>query len=72
MPYRYPKYQDDPDEEARVYAFLQRWEANHVSQRLMEPETERSKVAEFSMTLEGPAARWHAKHFLEALPHSRP
>ena len=43
-------------------AFLQTWEANHVSQRLTEPEAERSKVTKFGMTLEGPAARWHAKH----------
>ena len=62
MPYPYPKYRDEPDAEAHVYAFLQTWEANHVSQRLTEPEAERSKVAEFGMTLEGPAARWHAKH----------
>ena len=53
---------DDPDAEAHVYVFLQKWEVNHVSQRLTEPEGERSKIAEFSMTLEGPAARWHAKH----------
>ena len=64
MPYPYPKYQDDPDAEAHVYAFLQTWEANHVSERLTELEAERSKVAEFGMTLEGPAARWHAKHLL--------
>ena len=62
MPYPYPKYRDDTDAEAHVYAFLQTWEANHVSQRLTEPEAEWSKVAEFGMTLEGPAARWHAKH----------
>ena len=46
--------------------FLQTWEANHVSQRLTEPEAERYKVAEFDMTLEGPTARWHANH----LPNS--
>ena len=38
MPYPYPKYRDDPDAEAHVYAFLQTWEENHVSQRLTEPE----------------------------------
>ena len=61
MPYPYPKYRGDPDAEAHVYAFLQTWEANHVSKRLTEPEAERSKVAEFGMMLEGPATRWHAK-----------
>ena len=62
MSYPYSKYRDDPDAEAHVYAFLQTWEANHVSQRLTEPEVGRSKITEFSMTLEGPTARCHAKH----------
>ena len=62
MLYPYPKYRDYPNAEAHVYAFFQTWEANHVSQRLIEPEAERSKIAEFAMTLEGLAARWHAKH----------
>ena len=57
MPYPYPKYWEKPDAEVHVYAFLQTWEANHVSQRLTEPEVEWSKIAEFGMTLEGPAAR---------------
>ena len=68
MLYTYPKYRDDPDAEAHVYAFLQTWEANHVSQRLTEPEVERSKVAEFGMTLEEPTARWHAKHLPGSFP----
>ena len=57
MLYPYQKYRNDPDAEAHVYAFLQTWEANYVSQRLTEPEPERSKIAEFGMTLEGLAAR---------------
>ena len=59
MTFQYPKYWDDPDAEAHVYAFQQTWEANHVSQRSTAAEAERSKMAEFGMTLEGPAARWH-------------
>ena len=59
MSFRYPKCRDDPDGEAHVYAFLQTWEANHVSQRLNTAEAERSKIAEFDMTLEVSAARWH-------------
>ena len=62
MPYPYPKYRDDPNAEAHVYAFFHAWEANHVSQRLTEAEAERSKVAEFGITLEGPTARGNAKH----------
>ena len=59
MSFQYPKYRDDPDAEAHVHAFQQTWEANHVSQRLTAAEEERSKIAEFGVTLEGPAARWH-------------
>ena len=70
MPYPYLKYRDDPDAEAHVYAFLQTWEANHVSQRLTELEAEWSKVTEFGMTLEGSVVRWHAKH-LRQLCHAR-
>ena len=62
MAHPYPKYGDDPDAEAHVYAFLQTWEANHVSQQLMDVEAQCSKIAEFSMTLEGPDTRWYAKH----------
>ena len=62
MSYPYSKYRDDPDAQVHVYAFLQTWEANHVPQRLTEPEAKWSKIAEFGMTLEGPAARWHANH----------
>ena len=40
MSYPYPKYRDDPYAEAHVYAFLQTWEANHVSQRLTDTEVE--------------------------------
>ena len=39
--YPYPKYQDELDAEAHVRAFLQTWEANHVSLRLTEAEAER-------------------------------
>ena len=62
IPFQYPKYRDDPDVEAHVYAFQQTWESNHVSQRLTAAEAERSEMAEFGMTLEGPGAWWHAKH----------
>ena len=64
MSYPYSKYHEDLDVEAHVYVFLQTWEANHASQKLTKPKAERSKIAEFNMTLEGPAARWHANHLL--------
>ena len=62
MLYPYSKYQDDPNVEAHVYAFLQTWEANLVSQQPTDVESKRSKIAAFGMTLEGPATGWHAKH----------
>ena len=57
--FQYPKYWDDPNAEAHVYAFQQTWEANHASERLTAAEAECSKMAVFGMTLEGPAAIWH-------------
>ena len=62
MPYPYMKYWDEPDVEAHVYAFLQTWEANHVSHWFTEAEVERSKIEEFWMTLEVSAVEWHKKH----------
>ena len=41
MPHPYPKYNDELDTEAHVRAFLTTWRANHVSQRLSEPEAEK-------------------------------
>ena len=62
MTYPYAKYRDNPYAKAHVFAFLQTWEANHVSQRFTDVEAERSKIVEFGMTLDGPATWWHAKH----------
>ena len=62
MSYPYSKYRDDSDAKAHVYAFLQMWKGNHVSQQLTDVHAEQSKITEFDMTLEGPATRWHAKH----------
>ena len=62
MSYPYSKYRDEPYVEAYVYAFLQTWEANHVSQRPADAQDEQSKIVELGMTLDRPTARWHAKH----------
>ena len=62
MMYQYPKYQDDPDMEAHIRAFLETWEANHVSKRLTKAKAEGSKIVEFGLSLEGPAVQRHAKH----------
>ena len=68
MSYPYSKYRDDLDAEAHMYAFLQTWEANHVSQRFTDTEAELSKITEFGMTLEGPTACWHAKNLPGIFP----
>ena len=64
MLYPYPKYNDEPDVEAHVRAFLTTWQANHVSQWLVEPETEKSKIVEFGLSLDGQAAGWYTQHNL--------
>ena len=40
-------------------------QANHVSQRLAEPEAKKSKIAEFGLSLDGQTAGWYAQHKLD-------
>ena len=53
MAYPYPKYNHEADAEAHVRAFLTTWQANHVSQRLLEMDVDKSKIVEFELSLEG-------------------
>ena len=69
MSFQYPRYRDDPDAESHVHAFQQTWETKHVSQCLNVAEEERSKMAEFGMTLEGHIAR---SIFRGPWPHVKP
>ena len=64
MPYPYPRYTDDTDAEEHVHAFLTTWQANHVLQRLVVADAERSKIAEFGLSLDGQAAHWYSQHDL--------
>ena len=41
MLYSYPQYNDELDAEVHVRAFLTTWQANHVSQRLVEADAKR-------------------------------
>ena len=41
MAYHYLKYNDEPNIEAHVRAFLMTWQQNHISQRLFEEDTEK-------------------------------
>ena len=49
-----------PDTEAHLRAFLTTWQANHVSQRLSEVNVDKSKIAEFGLSLEGQSENWHS------------
>ena len=62
MSYPYPKYNDEPNVEAYVCAFFTIWQANHVSQRLSEANTEASKIPEFGLSLEGQSTIWYSHH----------
>ena len=41
------------------------WQANHVSKRLVKREVEKSKIAEFGLSLDGQTAGWYAQHKLD-------
>ena len=60
MPYPYQKYNEEPDAEAHIRAFLTTWQANHVSQRLSTVDADASKIANFGLSLEGQAANWYS------------
>ena len=62
MPYPYPKYNDEPDMEAHVQAFLITWPANHVSQELAQAAADASKIIEFGLSLEGQVVSWYSLH----------
>ena len=60
MSYPYPKYHDEADAEAHISAFLLTWQDNYVSQRLSEADVEKSKFAEFGLSLERQSANWYS------------
>ena len=62
MSYTYPKNNDEADAEAHLHAFMTTWQANHVSQRLSETDADKSKIAEFGLSLEGQSANWYSQH----------
>ena len=62
MLYPYPKYNDETDAKVHVHAFLKTWQANHLSQRLSEAYANKSKNAEFGLSLDGQSANWYSQH----------
>ena len=61
MSYPYPRYNDCPDVESHIRAFVSTWQANHSTRRLTPAEIDASKIAEFTLSLDGPAARWYSR-----------
>ena len=61
MPYPYPRYTDGCDAESHIRAFVSTWQPNHSTQRLSAAKIEASKIAEFTLSLNGPAARWYSR-----------
>ena len=62
MSYPYSKYNDEADVEAHLRAFLTTWQANHVSQRLSEADTDKSEIAKFGLLLDRQSANWYSQH----------
>ena len=61
MSYPYPRYTDGPDAESDIRAFISTWQANHSTHRLTPAEIDASKIGEFTLSLDGPAARWYSR-----------
>ena len=57
MPYAYPRFTDGPDEDLHIRTYECTWQTNHSTQRLTTAEIESSKIAEFTLSLNGPATR---------------
>ena len=66
MPYPYSKYKDGADAEAHIRDFLTTWEINHATQRLSTTAEDKSKIAEFILSLDGPLANWFAQNGIRA------
>ena len=62
MSYPYPKYNDEADTEAHGCGFLTTWQANHISQQLSKANANKSKIAEFRLSLHGQLANWYSQH----------
>ena len=55
MPYLYSKYRDEADVEEHIRDFLTTWEINHGARRLSAAAEDKSKIAEFVLSLDEPS-----------------
>ena len=62
MSYPYSKYRDGVDAEAHIRDFLTTGEINHAAHRLSTTAEDKSKIAEFVLSLDGPLANWFAQN----------
>ena len=60
MSYPDPRYSDGPDAETHIRALVSTWQPNHTTQRLTPTEIDGSKIAEFTLSLDGLATRWYS------------
>ena len=66
MSYPYSKYRDGVDAEAHKRDFLTTWEINHAAQWLSTAVEDKSKIAEFVLSLDGPSTNWFAQNGIRA------
>ena len=67
----YTHYTDGRNTESHIRFFLSTWQANHSTTWLTAKEIDASKIAEFTLSLYGPAELWYSGHDLGSLPHSK-
>ena len=46
--------------QSHIHALVSTWQAKHSTQRPSALEIEASKIAEFTLSLDGPATRWYS------------
>ena len=62
MSYLYAKYNDKTNMDVHIRAFLMKWQANHVLQRLSEADANKSKIEEIGLSLEQQEANCYSQH----------
>ena len=66
MSYPYSEYRDGDDDEAHIRDFLTTWEIDHAAQRLSTTVEDKSKIAEFVRSLDGPSMSWFTQNGIRA------
>ena len=56
MAFSYPRFNSEIHTTSHIWLFLNVWNSNHMVQLFPEAEAHKSKIAEFGLTMDGPAA----------------